>query len=123
MVELLFSDTFRPIYHVENPSRQSWSGVLETFAALLGDSDETLPIIPFQDWLQAVKQHNDDPEKNPSLKILPFLERDFLRHATGDLILGTAQSRKDSPTLVRSTALDRRHLEEYVQYWMQMEVL
>ena len=102
---------------MENPSRQSWSGLLYNLASILGGLDGPLPVIPFPEWLERVRALGDDPERNSAFKILGFLENNFLRMAAGSVTLRTATARLDSPTMVRSTSLDVKHLEEYIQYW------
>ena len=102
---------------MENPSRQSWSGLLHNLAIILGGPASPLPVIPFQDWLNRVRAQGDNPEHNPAFKILSFLEKHFVKIAGGSLTLRTATARLDSPTMVRSTSLDMKHLEEYISYW------
>ncbi|KIK63254.1 hypothetical protein GYMLUDRAFT_197778 [Collybiopsis luxurians FD-317 M1] len=123
VIELLFSIGFRPIYHLENPSRQSWASVLDGLAAIFGSKDAPLPIIPFKDWLDRARALGEDPSYNHALKVMHFLEQDFIRMASGTVILRTAESKLDSPTLLRSTSLDKRHLEEYVAYWRKQKFL
>jgi len=48
------------------------------------------------------------------------LENDFVRMSGGGVILRTAETKLDSPTLVKSASTDRRHLEEYVAYWRRI---
>ena len=45
------------------------------------------------------------------------MENDFVRMSGGGVILRTAETKLDSPTLVKSASIDRRHLEECVAYW------
>lgn len=115
--ELLFSKGFRPFYHMENPSRQAWSGLLREIAVILGGKSTPLPLVPLADWLERVRALGDDPASNVAFKILGFLENDFERMAAGSVILRTSTARLDSPTMVTSTAVDRGHMEEYVRYW------
>lgn len=123
ITDLLFSKGFKPVYHLENPSRQSWDGVLYNLASVLGGSDGPLPLIPFPEWLDRVRALGNDPEHNAAFKVLEFLERDFICMAAGSVILRTATTREDSPAMVRSTALDRKHVEEYVAYWRRIGML
>ncbi|KAG5337253.1 putative secondary metabolism biosynthetic enzyme [Termitomyces sp. Mn162] len=118
LMELLFSKGLKPFYHMENPSRQSWQGVMSNFSAILGECHgKPLPLIPLTTWLGRVRDLGDDPKRNVAYKILPFLERDFEMISGGTVILRMTSARSDSLTMVKSTALDRRHLEEYVSYW------
>lgn len=118
ITEMLFSKGFKPIYHMENPSRQSWQGLVENLASILGGSDQPLPIIPYTKWLEKVKAGGEG--KSPAFRVLSFLENDFIRMSSGDVILRTAETKLDSPTLVKSTAIDRKHLEEYIAYWRKI---
>ncbi|KAG6856431.1 putative NRPS-like protein biosynthetic cluster [Tephrocybe sp. NHM501043] len=117
LTELLFSRGFKPFYHMENPSRQSWNGIISNLSIILGGPHGPLPLIPLSEWLGCVRDLGDDPARNAAYKILPFLERDFQTMSNGTVILRTATARLDSLTMVKSTALDRQHLDEYVSYW------
>lgn len=117
ITEMLFAKNFRPIFHMENPSRQSWEGLVENLALALGDS-QPLPTIPFDEWLEKVKAAGE--EKNPAYRVLNFLKNDFIRMSSGVVILRTAETKLESPTLVKSTAIDRKHLEEYIAYWKRV---
>jgi hypothetical protein len=112
--ELLVAKTFRPVSHLENPSRQLWEGFVENVALILGGS-QPLPIIPFGEWLGKVKAAGE--EQNPAFKVLNFLETNFVHHLSSGVALDTSGTRHESPTLVKSTAISRQHLEEYIAYW------
>ncbi|KXN84174.1 Linear gramicidin synthase subunit D [Leucoagaricus sp. SymC.cos] len=120
ITDMLFSKGFRPIYHMENPSRQSWEGLVESLASILGDA-QPLPSVPFGEWLEKVKAAGE--EKNPAYRVLNFLQNDFVRMSSGVVILRTAETKLDSPTLVKSTAIDRKHLEEYIAYWRRVDAM
>ncbi|KAG6864883.1 putative NRPS-like protein biosynthetic cluster [Blastosporella zonata] len=117
LTELLFSRGFKPFYHMENPSRQSWTGIITNLSSIIGGNHGPLPLIPLSKWLDRVRDLDDDPSRNPAYKILSFLENDFQSMSNGTVILRTATARLDSRTMVKSTAVDRKHLEEYVSYW------
>ena len=130
VAELLFSSGFQPIYHMENPSRQSWRDVLENLASILNSSNsltqpqpQPLPIIPFATWLSRVQELGNDQEHNYALKVMPFLEREFIHTASGVVVLGMTNAKLDSQTLASSTALDRKHLEAYCDYWRKQGFL
>ena len=125
ITELLFSSGFRPMYHMENPSRQSWRGILGSLSTILSSSNDNtpLPIIPFETWLSRAQDLGNDQEHNFAQKVMGFLEHDFIRMASGAVILRTANAKLDSPTMVKSTALDQKHLEEYCSYWRRQGFL
>ncbi|KAL0059558.1 hypothetical protein AAF712_013703 [Marasmius tenuissimus] len=118
--DLLFGERFRPFYHVENPVRQSWKEVLGYLSVLLAGPpglEEPLPLVSFSEWTERVRRCSDDPVKNPALKIIRFLEEDFVRMASGKVVLGTELACEDSATLKGSVPVGRRQMEEYWVYW------
>ncbi|KAI0685571.1 hypothetical protein BC835DRAFT_1456089 [Cytidiella melzeri] len=109
------STPLRPILHLENPTRQPWTNILARFASCLGlpTDDER---IPFAEWLKIVRDYGD-AEENPCVKITSFLESEFLRMATGDVVLDTTAAKAISHTLAGSCAVPDDILERYVEYW------
>ncbi len=84
VVGLLFSGRFKPIYHMENPARQEWTAVIDNLSDILG-----IPILDYGEWLERVRGNE---QMN---KLIGFLERDFERMASGGVVLGTEEARKD----------------------------
>ncbi|KAK0202205.1 hypothetical protein DFS33DRAFT_1444321, partial [Desarmillaria ectypa] len=112
VVELLFSDRFKPIYHMENPARQEWTAVIDNLADILG-----IPVVGYAEWLERVRGNE---QVN---KLIGFLERDFERMASGGVVLGTDEARKDSRGMRESGVVGRKEVEEYVNYWRRVGVL
>ncbi|KAL6304984.1 hypothetical protein BKA93DRAFT_731865 [Sparassis latifolia] len=114
-IELLFSPWSCPVYHLENPSRQPWSEALEVYASelKLSSPDQTLPYLQ---WLDKVRE-NPDTVANPSVKIMPFLESEFLRMATGQVVLDMSIAKTMSPSLKACGPLEPSHLLRYVKFW------
>lgn len=109
VVELLFSGRFRGVYHLENPARQPWEGVLKNLSSILD-----LPLVPFDEWVQRAREQG---ERTPAGSILGFLEKNFAQLAAGGTVLETIEAQRDSQQMGMSTALERHHLVEYVKYW------
>lgn len=120
MSELLFQSTTSGTLHMESPARQPWAEILRVIASALGLS--TSQSLPYAEWLQKV-QANPDAAANPCMKIVPFLEDEFIRMATGAVILDTAKACKVSPTLKASAPLSEAHLMAYVEYWKREKFL
>ena len=91
MVELLFSRRFQLFYHLENPSWQTWDGILCHLTSILGGKDAPFLLVPLSNWIRCVCALGEDPSINIAFKILGFLERDFERMVSGMVILYTAQ--------------------------------
>ncbi|KZV64745.1 acetyl-CoA synthetase-like protein [Peniophora sp. CONT] len=113
LVDLLFAKDFAPVFHMENPARQTWSSVLKDLSALLGGAAS----VPYAEWLERVHALGNDPQENPASKLFEFLERDFLHMSSGLVALGTVRACSVSQTMSSSGPIERRHLEEYVHYW------
>jgi hypothetical protein len=117
MVDISFADELKPFYHLENPCRQSWSDVLRVFSKLIGSPGEERPIVPFPEWLRLISTLGDDAEKNPALKIMGFLELEFLTMAKGDVVLDVSNTLADSKTLREAGPLDESHFRKYLEFW------
>lgn len=121
--DLLISDASPyPIYHVENPARQPW----QEMTAVLADALD-IPranIIPFDDWLDRVRQFPGSTETdNPARKVIEFLNEHFLRMACGGLILDTTKSREHSKTLASQEPVSADLVRKYVCAWKDMGFL
>ncbi|KAF4334019.1 polyketide synthase [Fusarium beomiforme] len=71
-----------PIYHIENPVRQSWHDVTALLADVLAISGNTLRIIGFGEWIDAVRnwperEQNNPHGANPAHLLVEFLETNF----------------------------------------------
>ncbi len=47
VIELLFSDRFKPIYHMENPARHEWTAVIDNLSDIL-----VIPVLDYGEWLE-----------------------------------------------------------------------
>ncbi len=112
VIELLFSECFKPIYHMENPARQEWTAVIDNLSDILG-----IPVLDYAEWLERVRGNE---QVN---KLIGFLERDFKRMASGGVVLGTKEAKKDSRGMRESSVVGRKEVEEYVNYWRGVGVL
>ncbi|EDR03550.1 uncharacterized protein LACBIDRAFT_306989 [Laccaria bicolor S238N-H82] len=80
LIDLLFSPSFKPIYHLENPIRRPWPHITHTLASLLSGTATPLPLLPFQQWIACVR---DSEEVLTSTPIMRFLEEEFGRLGVG----------------------------------------
>ncbi|PFH48597.1 hypothetical protein AMATHDRAFT_81705 [Amanita thiersii Skay4041] len=78
IVELLFSTQYSPIYHVENPVRQSWKGMVQTLASILRERNAKLEqhgngqdnmymdleMVNYQEWLGRIYRLGTTLEAN-----------------------------------------------------------
>lgn len=112
-----------PIYHIENPSRQSWQEMIEILAEALDVTRNN--IIPFNAWIDRVRQFppsNADVD-NPAARLAEFLDAHFVRMSCGGLVLDTAHSREHSETLRGSQPVSRELVMKYVQTWKDIGFL
>lgn len=114
MAELLFNTPTSGVLHMENPARTPWAAILATLSSALALPPSAH--VPYADWLAAVKA-NADARANPCAKIVPFLEEEFVRMATGTVVLDTERARGVSAALRESAPVDEGLLRGYVAYW------
>ncbi|KAL2812451.1 hypothetical protein BDW59DRAFT_167804 [Aspergillus cavernicola] len=108
-----------PIYHIENPIRQSWSAMLQ----ILADALDAPSIIPFKDWIRRVRQFPGSVEGNPAARLVGFLDEQFVAMSCGGLVLDTACSQRDSPSLAKSQAVSEDLVRLYVRRWKEIGFL
>jgi hypothetical protein len=120
---LLGGVTPYPIYHIENPKRQSWCEMIQVLAEVLNIPRAN--IIKFEAWLDRVRQFPPSSADidNPAARLVEFLEAHFVRMSCGDLILDTAHSREHSETLRNSRPVSKELVAKYVQAWKDMGFL
>ena len=100
------------MYHLENPVRQSWEDICSIIERKLG-----LPLksrLPFEDWLKQISTLEDSPSD-----LMEFFSRYFLRMSSGSLVLDTTNSRRLSPTLRSTGAIQVKEIGLYLDYWRQ----
>ncbi|CCX04911.1 Similar to Polyketide synthase HetM; acc. no. P37693 [Pyronema omphalodes CBS 100304] len=101
-----------PAYHLENPVRQPWEGVLEIFRNKLGLTGKA---IPFDQWWKLVEANND--ERNVAKRLAKFFHEDFHRMADGTVVLETKKARGVSKILRDCPGVDKVLMERYVDAW------
>ncbi|KAL4925638.1 uncharacterized protein BDV17DRAFT_294223 [Aspergillus undulatus] len=114
--DLLFNDAPpSPIYHIENPIRQPWKDMLQTFVKALDAPD----IVPFEEWTQKVRGFRGTLEQNPAARLVDFLDEHFVAMSCGYLILDTSWARRHSRTLTGTKPVDEGLVRLYVRGWKQ----
>lgn len=116
--ELLVSDTNPyPIYHIENPSRQPW----EAMTVMLADSLNIArkQIIPFDEWVERVRNHDGPIAENPAKNLVDFFDEHFIRMSCGGLVLDTVHTREHSATLRKTGPVDRELVSKYITAWKE----
>ena len=122
--ELLFSSSInapRPIYHIENPSRQPWPKMTEILANALGIPRSN--VIPFNRWLDSVRRYPGPSTDNPAAQLAGFFDADFIRMTCGGLVLDTTKSREHSSTLRKMEPVDQELVMKYIGAWKKARVL
>ncbi|KAJ5998815.1 Type I Polyketide synthases (Type I PKS) [Penicillium sp. IBT 35674x] len=119
------TETLYPIYHIDNPIRQAWKEMIPALAETL--SVPSSGVIPFDDWVQRVKDHPrqvEGPEgENPAILLIDFLDANFLRMSCGGLLLETKKAREHSHTLANLGPVSDEVTRLYVESWKEMGFL
>jgi thioester reductase-like protein len=114
--ELLMSDTATDfIYHIDNPSRQSWRNMISTLARTIGLGDKN--IIPYGQWVNRVRRFRGSTTDNPALQLIDFFDHYFIPMSCGGLILDTTKAREHSKTLQNQSHINEDVIVKYVAMW------
>ncbi|KAL8722888.1 MAG: hypothetical protein Q9225_000721 [Loekoesia sp. 1 TL-2023] len=119
---LLSSDSYKGVYHLENPIRQSWDQVLRVIAPSL--NIPTTEFIPFDQWIDKICAVPAESDNNvPVKKLEGFFRADFEHMACGNVVLDTKNAREVSPTLRRLGSISHDILLSYIRYWKSIGYL
>ncbi|KAL3426664.1 Iterative polyketide synthase CazM 11 [Phlyctema vagabunda] len=120
---VLANNTPFPIYHIDNPVRQPWSEMMPVLADALDIPQSNL--IPYTDWVQRVRDHPScvGDVDNPAIKLIDFLDDNFIRMSCGGLLLDTEKSRMHSKTLSNVGPVSGDIARKFVQSWKDMGFL
>ncbi|KAJ6117340.1 hypothetical protein N7512_007065 [Penicillium capsulatum] len=115
------------VYHLVNPQNFSWKKDLLPALkkqSLLSDFEIVSP----QEWLQKLASSEQDPEKNPSIKLIDFWKSKYggatkAQSEDGGLCFETTRTTQDSPTLALvkdpvSQGLIQRYIESWMKRWV-----
>lgn len=117
--ELLIGDTTAyPIYHIENPVRQSWRDMIPILAEALGVPQANT--ISYKEWIRRVREFPPSlVSENPAARLVDFFNDDFERMSCGGLILDTAHSKEHSDTFRGLEAVGEELVLKYIQAWKE----
>ncbi|BCS15610.1 hybrid PKS/NRPS enzyme [Aspergillus luchuensis] len=112
--DLLLSETADDwIYHIDNPSRQSWQEMIASLASALGLGRES--IIPFDQWIDRVRRLRGSTVDNPALQLIDFFENYFIPMSCGELILDTTKANQHSETLRNQGPITDEVIGKYIK--------
>ena len=116
LADLLLADaTPYPIYHIDNPVRQQWRDLIQMFANKLDIPRRN--VIPFKQWIERVRNFPGSVEDNPAVKLIEFLDSNFIRMSCGGLLLDTVKSREHSKTLAAVGPVSEDVAKSYIDAW------
>ncbi|KAI4716400.1 hypothetical protein E4T48_07381 [Aureobasidium sp. EXF-10727] len=116
--ELLMSETTKDlIYHIDNPSRQSWKHLIALLSRLL--NIPTRNIVPHARWIERVRRFRASVTDNPALQLIEFFDSHFIPMSCGGLVLDVTETSKHSETLRNMQAVSDDLLTRYVDNWKQ----
>ena len=116
LADLVLHDEPYAVYHIDNPVRQSWSGLIPVVADALGIPRRN--IVPFAEWAKEVRRAPATSD-NPASRLIDFLESDFVRMACGGCLLETTHTTSHSPTLRDVGPLTAEVVERFFTYWQR----
>ncbi|PKY00457.1 polyketide synthase [Aspergillus campestris IBT 28561] len=117
LVDLLFVEYPRAVYHIDNPVRQPWEAMIPILAKGLAIPVQN--VVPFAEWIQRVKNFPGSREDNPAGVMADWLEANFERMSCGGLLLDTAQGVEHSPALKDVGPVGEEVVRKYLDSWIQ----
>ncbi|KAL7628838.1 hypothetical protein AAE478_000353 [Parahypoxylon ruwenzoriense] len=92
------SEDHEDVYHVLNPTSFSWCNDLLPALRAMGLEFET---VPQREWIRQLREGEQDPQKNPVIKLLDFYTEKYDNNAAGrsGLIFETRTTAKYSETI------------------------
>ncbi|KAJ8081122.1 putative NRPS-like protein biosynthetic cluster [Marasmius tenuissimus] len=123
-----FRDAYAPFLHLVNPQRTSFEEISEFFSGVL-----SLPLVPYQDWVQAVEESESRCASSPELlaQIPASTILDFFRErrsksgpeALGYPLLDTSIAQSLSRGLREVTPTGIEEAERWLRYWKRIRFL
>lgn len=103
-----------PVYHIENPTGQTWKQMNTTLADALG-----IPtLVPFGEWVERVK--TAPQRNNPAATLLDFLDSNYLRMSCGGLVLDVKHTLEHSKTLSAVGPVSEEVVRKYIHIWKEI---
>lgn len=120
---LLTTQPYHPVYHLENPMRQSWHDVLTVLGSRMGLGDKDF--LSLDEWLDRVLRLEDDPSDgiNSAKQLGDFFRKDFAHMAGGGVVLGTEKARSASPTLDHMDVVSDDTIAAFIDEWRRIGFL
>lgn len=120
--ELLLSEhTSNLVYHIDNPSRQSWKEMISTLAIALDIPRRN--VVPYEQWVDRMKGFRGSLDENPAKQLVAFFDYYFLPMSCGGLVLDTTNTRAVSKTLRNAGPVDGDLVLKYISAWKEMGFL
>lgn len=106
------------VYNIVNPHTFSWTGGLLPALQAAGLDFET---VSFTDWLARLKASDQDPERNPVVKLTSFWEKlQEEDRVQGDLTFESRTTEEDSIALREAPhILENGYIEKFLQNWLE----
>ena len=107
------------VYHVLNPNRFRWT---EDLLPALKRAGLSFEIVPQREWIHRLRTGDQDPTKNPPVKLTSFFADKYDNDGPGrnGLDFETTRTEEDSPTLKGAPHLVQDgFVEKFVSVWMR----
>lgn len=105
------------IYHVQNPRTFSWTKEL---LPALKEAGLDFEVLPKREWVQRLRGGEQDPKRNPAVKLLDFFTEKYDNDNPGrsELVFETGKSEAASPSLKGGVELIESGLiRKFVNAW------
>ena len=116
----LYTDDPQTVYHVQNSLTFHWTTDL---LPALKDAGLEFDVLPQREWVRRLRYGEQDPQKNPAIKLLDFFTEKYDNDKMGrkDLVFESKKTEEASPTLRGGVELIRSGLiKKYVEAWRKV---
>jgi hypothetical protein len=122
------------VYHIVHPSPTTWNTVINGLKECLLDYGHEVETIPFDGWIQSLRDLSRYPEairRTPALKLLNFFETSLskmssskdAREAMGFPLLDSKVTSSKSSCLKEARPLSSDDIQRWLGYWERHSLL
>ncbi|KAF9052348.1 L-aminoadipate-semialdehyde dehydrogenase [Hymenopellis radicata] len=102
------------VYHIVNPNRDAnWESIIDGLAS----SGLKFEKVDKNAWIERLATSEQDPAKNPTVKLLPFFRMRFGPNFKKPMVFQTDETLKIAPSLGQTPAVSAELVGKWVVHW------
>ncbi|KAK7060800.1 hypothetical protein VNI00_000533 [Paramarasmius palmivorus] len=114
IAEIILQDSPRQVYHIVNPNTSaSWNDILDG----LESAGLKFERVDRKEWVERLASSNQDPEQNPTIKLLGFFRTRWGGETKRPMLFETTQTGKVSESIKQSPPVTSGLVTKWVASW------